>query len=155
VEASQDFEDLLQLFADHEVQYLIIGGLAFTFHAKPRFTKDIDLWVGPDAENLERANRALAEFGSPHLLDPGAPGEILQLGVAPNRIDLLTSPGGSAHIAFAETWSRRIVADYGSAPACWIDLDGLIAIKAGIDDPRQQEDARVLREVRDRRERRE
>ena len=88
----QDFEDLLELLERHEVRYLIIGGLAFIFHAKPRFTKDMDLWIGPDPENVARANRALAEFGSPHLLEAGRPDEVLQLGVAPNRIDLL-QPG--------------------------------------------------------------
>ena len=65
----QDFEDLLATFARHGVRHLIIGGLAFIYHAKPRYTKDMDLWVGPDADNVERANLALANFGSPHLLE--------------------------------------------------------------------------------------
>lgn len=59
----QDFEDLLELLERFEARYLIIGGLAFIYHAKPRYTKDMDLWVGPDPENVLRANRALAEFG--------------------------------------------------------------------------------------------
>ena len=57
----QDFEDLLELLERFEVRYLIIGGLAFIYHAKPRYTKDMDLWIGPDPENIARANRALAE----------------------------------------------------------------------------------------------
>ena len=40
-----DFEDILALFEEHKVHYLIVGGLAFIFHAKPRYTKDMDLWV--------------------------------------------------------------------------------------------------------------
>ena len=56
----QDFEDMLDLLERFEVRYLIIGGLAFIYHAKPRFTKDIDLWIGPAAENVHRANRGLA-----------------------------------------------------------------------------------------------
>jgi hypothetical protein len=147
----RDFEDILELFERHDVRYLIIGGLAFIFHAKPRYTKDIDLWVDPDPENVTRANRALAEFGSPHLLDSGALGEILQLGVAPNRIDLLLEPGGTSGLRFATAWERRVDSPYGAAPARWIDLDGLIAIKSGIDHPRHQDDARILREVRARR----
>jgi hypothetical protein len=106
----QDFEDLLELLERHEVRYLIIGGLAFIFHAKPRFTKDMDLWIGPDPENVARANRALAEFGSPHLLEAGRPDEVLQLGVAPNRIDLLQDPDG---VDFDEAWSRRVAGRYG------------------------------------------
>lgn len=146
----QDFEDLLDLFARHEVRYLIIGGLAFIFHAKPRYTKDIDLWIDPDPANVERANRALADYGSPFLLATGRRDEVVQLGVAPNRIDLLQEPNG---LDFATAWSRRVESRYGRAPASWIDLDGLIEIKSAIDHPRHQEDARVLRMVRERRER--
>jgi hypothetical protein len=89
----------------------------------------------------------LAEFGSPNLLDPGRRDEILQLGVAPNRIDLLRETG----IDFADAWSRRIEGRYGQATACWIDIDSLIAIKRQIDHPRHKEDVRVLELVRGRR----
>lgn len=140
----EDFEDILELFARYQVRYLIVGGLAFIFHAKPRFTKDIDLWVDPEPENVERANRALAEFGSPALLTVGEPDEILQIGVAPNRIDLLRT---TVALRFEEVWPRRIESRYGSAPANWIDLESLLAIKSAIDHPRHQEDARVLRAV--------
>jgi hypothetical protein len=147
VDAVRDFEDILELFDRHEVRYLVIGGLAFIFHAKPRFTRDIDLWVDPEPANVQRANRALAEFGSPHLLDVKARDEILQIGVAPNRIDLLRDPGGTSGLTFARAWERRIEAPYGSARALWIDLESLLAIKSGIDQPRHQEDARDLRRV--------
>lgn len=146
----QDFEDLLALFDRHTVRYLVIGGLAFIFHAKPRYTKDMDLWLDPEPGNVERANRALADFGSPFALDPEKPEEILQLGVAPNRIDLLRDASG---LDFAEIWERRIESAYGRSRAFWIDLDGLIAIKDRIDDPRHREDVRVLRRVRERRQR--
>lgn len=144
----QDFEDLLELLERFEARYLVIGGLAFIFHAKPRYTKDMDLWIGPDPENVARANRALAEFGSPHLLEAGRPDEVLQLGVAPNRIDLLQDPDG---VEFDDAWARRVTGHYGRARVYWIDLDSLIAIKSRIDDPRHQEDVRVLRKVREHR----
>jgi hypothetical protein len=142
----QDFEDLLALFERHEVRYLIIGGLAFIYHAKPRYTKDIDLWVDPEPENVGRTNRALDEYGSPFLLHAGHRDEVVQIGVAPNRIDLLQEPNG---LDFAAAWSRRIEGRYGRARANWIDLDSLIEIKSRIDHPRHQEDARVLRMVRE------
>jgi len=64
VDAIQDFEDFLDLLERHGVRYLIIGGLAFIYHAKPRFTKDIDIWLDPEPDNLARANAALAESRS-------------------------------------------------------------------------------------------
>lgn len=140
----QDFEDILELFSAHDVRYLIVGGLAFIFHAKPRYTKDIDLWIAADADNVERANRALDQFGSPVVLSIADPQEVLQLGVAPNRIDILRE---TVALDFEEVWPRRIVSRYGNVSANWIDLESLLRIKSRIDHPRHQEDARILRLV--------
>jgi hypothetical protein len=148
VETVSDFEDLLGALGRHRVRYLIIGGLAFIYHAKPRYTKDLDLWIAPDPDNIERANAALAEFGSPHLLSADGRQEILQLGLPPNRIDLLRETGG---VDFDDAWREREDAPYGDVPAHWIGLDALIAIKRQIDHPRHQEDVRVLEAVRRRR----
>ena len=147
-----DFEDLLSALNKHGVRYLIIGGLAFIYHAKPRYTKDLDLWVDPAVDNIGPANAALAEFGSPYSLSSESPDEILQLGLPPNRIDLLLSTG---EFSFADAWTRREQAPYGAAPAYWIDLDTLIEIKRTIDHPRHREDVRVLEEVRKLRNRQE
>jgi len=146
--AVTDFEDLLTLLDEHGVRALIVGGMAFIYHAKPRYTKDLDLWLDPAPENVAAANRALAEFGSPAFLNADDPTEILQLGVAPNRIDILRTLGEAS---FQKAWARRIEGHYGRAPANWIDLDTLIAIKSAIDHPRHREDVRVLEMVRDRR----
>jgi hypothetical protein len=148
VDSIQDFEDFLELLDRHGVRHLIIGGLAFIYHAKPRFTKDIDIWLDPEPDNLARANAALAEFGSPHLLDVSDEDEILQLGVAPNRIDLQRE---AAPLAFEDAWRRRVEGKYGRARACWIAIEDLLAIKERIDHPRHREDARVLRLVLERR----
>ena len=142
--AVPDFEDMLTLLDRHGVRYLIVGGLAFIYHAKPRYTKDIDLWLAADDQNVERANRALADFGSPALLDPGQDEQILQIGVEPNRIDLLRRLTGAT---FDPAWERRIEGSYGSAPANWVHLEDLLMIKEAIESPRHQDDARVLREI--------
>ena len=148
MEAAGDFEDMLELLDKHNVRYIIIGGLAFIYHAKPRYTKDMDLWIDPSHENVRRANAALTEFGSPYLLTPESPEEILQLGVAPDRIDLFRNVSGAR---FETAWKKRIKGQYGSAKANWIDLDSFIRIKSRIDNPRHQEDVRILREVKKRR----
>ena len=145
METITDFEDLLTLLEEHGARYLIVGGLAFIYHAKPRYTKDMDLWIDPDPTNIERTNRALREFPSPDLLTPGNLSEILQLGVEPNRVDLLQELGEAR---FQDAWVRRIRDSYGTVECNWIDIDTLLRIKAAIDHPRHQEDARVLRQVR-------
>lgn len=139
-----DFEDLLALFDEHKVRYLIVGGLAFIFHAKPRYTKGMDLWVDNSEQNIVRANQALAEYGSPVLLDRQSPGQIVQIGVEPNRIDILVDVGP---LSFANAWEKRIESTYGGSRACWIDIESLLTIKSAINHPRHQEDARVLRQI--------
>ncbi len=62
---NSDFSDLLRLFNDNHVEYLVIGGYAFIQYAEPRYTKDLDLWVGTGAANAAAVFRALREFGAP------------------------------------------------------------------------------------------
>ncbi|MCG2754386.1 MAG: hypothetical protein L6247_02260 [Desulfobacteraceae bacterium] len=145
METIGDFEDMLGLLDEYRVRYLIIGGLAFIYHAKPRYTKDMELLIDPASENVKQANKALNEFGSPYLLDPKLPDEILQLGIAPDRIDLLRHVKG---VRFETAWKKRIKGQYGIAKANWIDIDSLIRIKSRIDNPRHQEDVRLLREIK-------
>jgi len=145
MDAVPDFEDLLRLFQKHDVRYLVIGGLAFIYHARPRYTKDMDLWVDPSPRNVRRANTALAEFGSPHLLGVEAPDEILQIGLPPNRIDFLRVVAGPS---FAQAWRRRIAGKYGRADVNWMDLESLIDVKSRLDDPRHRRDVRDLEAVR-------
>jgi hypothetical protein len=147
METISDFEDMLELLARHRVRYLIVGGLAFIYHAKPRYTKDMDLWVEFTPKNVERANRALVEFGASTLLETDRDDLVLQLGIAPDRIDFFLR---LAPLDFAEAWADRVEDSYGDVRANWIGLDSLLAVKSSIDKPRHAEDARVLRDVKKR-----
>ena len=66
---NSDFSDLLQLFNDNQVRYLVIGGYAYIQYAEPRYTKDLDLWISTDVENAAAVFRSLKDFGAP--LVPG------------------------------------------------------------------------------------
>ena len=145
MDSQPDFEDLLSILERHGARYVIVGGLAFVYHAKPRYTKDIDIWVDPAAENRSRANEALEEFGSPWTLEDD-PEQIVQIGMPPNRINVRQQIPG---VEFADVWDKRIRDKYGDVETNWIDLDSLIRAKESIDHPRHQEDARVLRQVRE------
>ncbi|MBW8003727.1 MAG: hypothetical protein FVQ80_17265 [Planctomycetes bacterium] len=145
METIQDFEDMLFLLNKHDVKYLVIGGLAFIYHAKPRYTKDMDLWIKPDRRNIIKANRALEEFSSPVLIMPDDADQIIQIGVAPDRIDILLNIPG---VQFDTAWRKKIVDNYGVVETNWIDIDSLIRAKQKIDNPRHQEDVRVLLEVK-------
>ena len=142
---TEDFRDLLVLLEREGTRYLIIGGYAYSLHAEPRYTKDLDIWVKPTADNVLLANRALAQFGSPESLNPEAPSEILQLGVEPNRIDLFLSIPGAT---FSEAWESRVRAPYGDQDVNWMGLDCLIKAKAAAGRQRDIADAATLRKIR-------
>jgi len=142
---TEDFRDLLSLLEREGVRYLIIGGYAFSFHAVPRYTKDLDLWVDPASDNVRSANRALAEFGSPDLLAHDHPSMILQIGVEPNRIDLLLDVPG---LTFVEAWKDRVRATYGDKTVNWMGLDSLVKSKAATGRPRDSADVMLLHKSR-------
>lgn len=149
MDSQRDFEDLLELLEQHDVRYIIVGGLAFIYHAKPRYTKDVDILVDPTGDNRRRANEALGQFGSPWMLDDDRE-RIVQIGMPPNRVDVLQQIMG---VDFADAWDKRIRDKYGDVETNWLDLDSLIRAKEGIDNPRHQEDVRVLLQVREARRR--
>lgn len=111
-----DFKDMLSALSDAGVDFLVVGAYALAAHGLPRATGDIDIWIRPTPENAERVWRALAAFGAPTrrmaASDFTQPDIVFQMGVAPRRIDLLTSISG---VTFEEAWE-------GSAT---VDVEGL------------------------------
>jgi hypothetical protein len=97
------------------VRFVVVGGHALAYHGRPRYTKDLDVFVEPSPENAARMLLALEDFGFGGLgltaADFDRPGKVVQLGVAPNRIDLLTSIDG---VPFDEAWGGRVVGRFGS-----------------------------------------
>jgi len=91
------------------VKYCIVGSYAVAFYAEPRYTKDMDLWIGPSSGNIGLANRALTEFGSPMLLSVNDLTQIVQIGVAPNRIDLLLNV---PNVRFETAWKNKSKASF-------------------------------------------
>ena len=98
MDVQPDFRDLLALFNEHEVEYVVVGAHALAFHGAPRFTGDLDILVRPGIRNARRIVAALAEFGFASIGltadDFKQPDKVVQLGVAPVRIDLVTSLTG-------------------------------------------------------------
>jgi hypothetical protein len=108
----------------------VVGGYAVAFHGQPRFTKDIDVFVEPTHDNAERLLAALDDFGFGGLgltaADFSPPGHIVQLGVAPNRIDLLTTIDG---VTFEDAWRHRKPGPFGGETVDYIGLADLIRNK--------------------------
>ena len=96
IDLPDDFRDMLVELADAGAEFAIVGGYAVAFHGYPRATKDLDILIKPSADNAARVYRALAAFGAPleafevTEADFATYDGVLQIGVAPLRIDLVT-----------------------------------------------------------------
>jgi hypothetical protein len=105
----QDYKDLLSAFNAHGVKYLIVGGYAVIFHAQPRFTRDIDLFIKADPENARATYEALAAFGAPlqdiRVEDLSDPKNFFRFGREPRAIDILPGIDG---VDFDVAWERRV-----------------------------------------------
>ena len=113
-----DYRDILSLFADEAVEYLLVGAYALAAHGHPRATGDIDLWVAPSQRNAKRVMRALSRFGAPlsdvNEADFEGPDLIFQIGLAPRRIDVMTSISGVSD--FGEAWEERLEVEIDGIP---------------------------------------
>jgi hypothetical protein len=145
VDLGKDFRDLLELLNRHQVRYLAVGGFAVAVHGRPRYTKDLDLWVEVSADNARRIVAALEDFGFASFglrvddfLDPDA---VIQLGYEPNRVDFLTALTG---VAFAEAYPMRTSTKIGDLEIPVIDRASLVANKRAVGRPHDLEDSEGL-----------
>lgn len=145
---SPDFADILRAFAEADVHYLLVGGYAVSFHARPRFTKDLDLWVEDSVENLSRVERALVAFGAPASVLQAvrdAKGlDVAWMGNPPVRIDLMKQVPGAE---FSGAWSRRSETDWDGVHVTIVSAPDLMELKRASGRPQDLEDLRVLDEV--------
>jgi hypothetical protein len=106
---NSDFRDLLHCLNECKVKYLVIGGYAVSYHAEPRYTKDLDLWVEASPANSKKIHKALQKFGAPTdnllELDFAKPGTLFVFGLEPNRIDILNRAKGAT---FANAWKNKV-----------------------------------------------
>lgn len=142
---SSDFEELLRCLNGRNVRAIVVGGHALAFHGRPRFTKDLDVFVDPTPTNADRLMSALADFGFGDVGlsagDFGQPGKIVQLGVAPNRIDLLTVIDG---VTFDEAWADRASGRFGSVPIAYLGRESFIKNKRAAGRPQDLADIDAL-----------
>jgi hypothetical protein len=140
-----DFRDLLSAFIDANVEFLVVGGYAMAVHRLPRATKDLDLWVRPSADNAPRVLKALDAFGAPrHGLteaDLRTAGTIYQVGVPPNRVDLITVVDG---VRFEDAWRDRMSVEIEGLRIPVIGRAHLIRNKRTVGRPQDLLDANLL-----------
>jgi hypothetical protein len=143
---NKDWREFLELLNSNGVEYLVVGAFAVAYHGFPRYTADLDLLVRPTGENADRVLRALSEFGfgkgGIQAADLRSPGMVIQLGVQPNRIDLLTAISG---VSFEEAWATRSKAELEGIATHFIGRGALLRNKEQTGRAKDLGDAEELR----------
>lgn len=144
---SDDFGEMLDALSAAGAEFLVVGAHALAGHGVVRFSGDIDLWVRPSAENARTVIEALTAFGAPlaahgvTATDFTTPGTVYQLGVVPNRIDLLTSIDG---VSFDEAWRGRVETMVVGRRVAIIGVDDLLRNKRAAGRAKDLADAEAL-----------
>jgi len=127
---NSDLIELLEVFQENSVRYLIVGGYAVSFHAQPRYTKDLDIWVATDRKNANAVYKSLKQFNAP--LHGATPKDFEDVdaffffGAAPNRVDILLGPPGPD---FEDAWPNRVTRHVGDIEVNYVSREDLIEMK--------------------------
>jgi predicted nucleotidyltransferase len=144
-ELSNDLREFIHLLNAKKVRYLLVGAWAVAFHARPRYTADVDFFVEPGSENAVRLMEVIEEFGfggigieAADFLQTDC---VIQLGRAPNRVDLLTGISG---VSFGEAWADRLTASLSGVEVTVIGREHLIRNKRAANRAKDRADVEWL-----------
>jgi hypothetical protein len=143
----EDFRDILTLLNASGARFLVVGAHALAAHGVPRVTGDLDIWIEPAAPNARLVWGALAQFGAPleslDIREPDftAPDRVIQLGLPPYRVDVLTSISG---VVFADAWVGRLAGVLFGVPVSFLGRDAFIRNKRASGRAKDLEDIRAL-----------
>jgi hypothetical protein len=142
---SKDWREFLELLNSRGADYVIVGAQSLAFHGRPRYTGDLDILVRPTSENARLLVDLLKQFGFAHSgfkeTDFIEPEQMIQLGRAPNRIDLLSSISG---VSTDEAFASKVSAELDGIPVYIISKDALIRNKRAIGRPQDLADLEAL-----------
>jgi hypothetical protein len=143
---SKDLREFIASLNANKVEYLIVGAFAVAYHGVPRYTGDLDVLIRPAPDNVDRLLRALRDFGFGNITleaaDLLAEDHVIQLGVEPNRIDLLTSITG---VTFDDAWAARSAGELDGVAVAFIGKDALMRNKEATGRARDLGDIEELR----------
>ena len=145
---NSDFREILSAFCEEKVKFMLVGAYAVAAHGLPRATGDIDLWIDCSKENAARVWQALKKFGA-RLVDFSeddlqSAGTVIQLGVSPRRIDILTEITG---VKFAEAEPHKLVLEIEGIQVPVIGRADLIKNKSALGRPQDQADVARLEAI--------
>lgn len=141
---TQDYQDIIELFNQNDVRYLVAGAYAMAVFGYARSTYDIDIWIAKDDLNIDKILVALEEFGVPFEInkkDLQKKDNVIQIGIIPNRIDILTDIDG---VQFEEAWKNKQIKSIGEISINFLDLQDIVKNKSSTARPKDQLDVLEL-----------
>jgi hypothetical protein len=146
---NEDYKDILLALSVEKASFLLVGAYALAVHGYPRATMDMDIWIMPSPQNADAVLRALQRFGAPlHKLtkeDLQNDDTVFQIGVAPRRIDLITSASG---LQFEEAYGRSLLVKIEGIEVRIPAIDDLIKNKRASGRTKDLADAEALESLR-------
>ncbi len=145
---TSDYRDIIELFNEHHVRYLVAGAYAMSTFGYSRSTYDIDLWIDKDEDNVKKVLLALDEFGIPFEIshdDLTKENSVIQIGMAPIRIDLLTDIDG---VLFDEAYKSRVIHDFGDVNASVLHIDDILKNKIASNRAKDKIDVIELKKIK-------
>ncbi len=147
---NEDYKEMLSILLDYEVKFLVVGAYAMGAHGYPRATGDVDIWIKACPENSKKVYQALTVFGAPVTdLQPETfieEGIVFQIGVAPRRIDILTTIDG---VSFAEAYEAREVIELEGLKIPFLSKQHLIRNKEATGREKDRLDVQCLKDRSD------
>jgi hypothetical protein len=147
---NEDFRDLLAALLADKARFLVVGAHAMAVHGVPRATGDLDVWIANDPENVDRVWSALLRFGAPMAAmgvgpsDLTRPDQVIQIGLPPRRIDVMTSISG---VEFDAAWKGRVTHDAGGLPVSFLGRAELVRNKKASGRTKDRADLEALGEA--------
>jgi hypothetical protein len=145
VDLLPDWKDLIQRLNESGADYMLVGAFAVAYYGSPRYTGDIDFWIRPTAENIQRVVAVLNDFGFKFLdlqIDDFMPPQLgVHLGHPPGRVDIMSMVSG---VDFDEAWPHRITATIDGITLPMIGRKELIKNKRASGRPKDDLDAMNL-----------
>jgi hypothetical protein len=147
---SEDYKDIIELFNKYEVKYLVVGSYAMSAWGYSRSTYDIDIIVEKSLDNASKILNALNEFGIPYEMNKSdfmSDNSIIQIGVAPLRIDIITDIDG---VSFDEIWESKTLHNFKDVSAYIISLEHIIKNKESTNRLKDKVDVVELKKLKKR-----
>ena len=146
---NSDYRDMIVCLLEAGVDFMLVGGYAVALHGWPRTTFDIDFWILANPENAKSVIRAIRAFGAPLMnlteKDFHKPGMVFQIGVAPQRIDIISAVSG---LDYVDASRRAVKMNVDGLEVKVISLDDLIVNKRASGRPKDMADALALEKLK-------